>query len=83
MTPMTPTTAHLLDVERRYLNAPDDGRKDAEVRDRWGLSRVRWAQLVNAALERQEAYEVDPVTAWTLRRRRDARVRSRAARRIA
>lgn len=79
---MTPTIPDLLDVERRYLGRPEDGAKAGEVLERWGLSPIRWAQLVNAALGRREAWECDPVTVGILTRRRDRRVVARSARRM-
>lgn len=77
---MTPTTADLMDAERRHANRRDRSALHNEVRERFGLSATRWAQLVNAALTDGSAYEADPVTAGFLARRIRARSRASARR---
>lgn len=77
---MTPTVADLMALERRHLNRRDPSVLHSVVRERYGLSETRWAQLVNAALQDGSAFEVDPVTAGVLSRRVQARRKSRQPR---
>lgn len=77
MSTTAPSPTNLMDVERRYAHDRDRSALHNEVRERYGLSETRWAQLVNAALQDGSAFEVDPVTAGVLARRVAARQRSR------
>lgn len=56
------------------------GAKEAAVRERFGLSGVRYHQLVNALIDESEALAYAPATVNRLRRLRDHR---RALRRSA
>lgn len=77
---MTPTTAELLDLERKWLNRRDDGAKHAEILARYGLGITRWYQLLVTALSTREAWELDPTTCRILSDRLRRSTRSRSAR---
>ncbi len=49
------------------------GAKDAAIREELGLSPTRYAQLLNALLDREAALAFDPVLVNRLRRIRDER----------
>lgn len=70
----------LLDFERQWWKEP--GSKEQAVRERFGVGPTRYYQLVNALLEREDALRHDPLLVKRLRRARDRRLQSRAARRI-
>jgi hypothetical protein len=69
----------ILEFEREWwrLRAP----KERAVRERLGLSGIRYHQLLNALLDRPGALAFDPVLVGRLRRLREARRRTRFARR--
>jgi len=73
-------TLRVLEFER------SDGRrrrtKDRTIRERLGITPTRYHQLLLAALERPEALSFDPMLVSRLRRLRDARRRTRFARRL-
>lgn len=76
---MTPTLAEVLDLERRHAGRPL-GRKIAEIGARWGISDTRYHQMLNAAIDTEEAERLDPITVHRLRRVRAAAQRQRSAR---
>ncbi len=70
--------AALSDQERAVLAVerqswPGPGAKERAIRERLGMSPVRYFQLLNALLDDRRALEEDPVTVNRLRRVRDAR----------
>jgi hypothetical protein len=68
----------VLDFERDWQAY--EGRKNTAIRERFGITPARYYQLLNRALDDPEAEAHDPLTVRRLRRRRDERVRRRAAR---
>jgi len=56
------------------------GAKESAIRERFGLSAVRYYQLLGALIDRPDALAHDPLTVKRLRRLRDARRRVRALR---
>jgi uncharacterized protein DUF3263 len=71
-------------LERRVLGFERDcwqldQPKDRAIRERLGISAVRYRQLLNRSIDRPEALALDPVLVRRLRRLRDARWRSRVA----
>ena len=77
---MTATDRAVLDLERRFANAPDDGRKEHLAFEELGLSRIGYYQRLNALLDTTEALEHDAPTVNRIRRLRASRVRSRSLR---
>ncbi|MFI1590887.1 DUF3263 domain-containing protein [Streptomyces halstedii] len=74
--------AALSDQERAVLAVerqswPGPGAKERAIRERLGISPVRYYQLLNALLDDRRALAEDPVTVNRLRRIRDTRRRSR------
>ncbi|MCW8219567.1 DUF3263 domain-containing protein [Streptomyces griseolus] len=74
--------AALSDQERAVLAVerqswPGPGAKERAIRERLGISPVRYYQLLNALLDDRRALVEDPVTVNRLRRIRDTRRRSR------
>ncbi len=65
----------ILDFERSWT--PSAGRKEAAIRDRFGISSARYHHLLNQLLDRSEALEYDPMLVQRLRRIREARRRKR------
>jgi hypothetical protein len=78
---MTETDEAILALERRFANAPADGRKEQVALVELGLSPTRYAQRLNALLSSREALEADPVTVNRLRRLRASRQRQKGVRR--
>lgn len=70
--------AAILDFEALGWNHP--GAKEQAVLERFGVSMVRYFQLVNALIDRPEALAYSPLLVRRLARLRDARVAARAAR---
>jgi Protein of unknown function (DUF3263) len=68
----------LLDFERDWLL--HQGRKEAAIRDQFGMSPARYYQLLARVVEMPEAETYDPLTTKRLRRRRQDRERQRTAR---
>lgn len=54
------------------------GRRDAAIRDVFGISAVRFSQILSRLLDDPAAEAYDPATVRRLRRRRDGRSRTRA-----
>jgi hypothetical protein len=81
-------TAELTDRDRAILQFEGgswwrfEGAKQQAVRDRFGLSPVRYYQLLNALIDTQAALEHDPVLVHRLQDLRDARTRQRSVRRL-
>lgn len=75
----------LTDVERRMLDLEHEdwstspGGKEQAIRDRLGLSAVRYYQLLNQLIETERALAYDPLTVNRLLRLRDKRARAREA----
>lgn len=70
----------LLAFERSWWKM--EGSKERAVRERFGMSATRYYQLLNELIDRPEALAEDPMLVRRLRRRRSARQRLRAARRL-
>jgi hypothetical protein len=73
----------LNDVERRMLDLEHEdwskspGGKEQAIRDRLGLSAIRYYQLLNHLLGTEAALEYDPIVVKRLLRLRDRRHRAR------
>ena len=61
----------MLDFEREWWLL--DGRKDDQIRARFRVSPSSYYRALQALLERDVAYEYDPLSVKRLRRRRDRR----------
>jgi hypothetical protein len=70
----------ILDFERQWWRYA--GSKDQAVRDLFQLSATRYYQLLNALIDKPEALAYDPMLVKRLRRLRQSRQRTRAARRL-
>lgn len=68
----------MLDFEREWM--AHQGRKDTEIRSRFGVSAARYYQLLARVIELPAAAAYDPFTTKRLRRRRQERERQRTAR---
>lgn len=69
--PLSERDRAVLAVER--LAWPGPGAKERAIRERLGMSPVRYYQLLNALLDDEGALAHDPVTVNRLRRVREAR----------
>jgi hypothetical protein len=77
---LTEQQAALLDFEKLWWSLP--GSKEAEVRERFGISTTRYYQLINSLIDTEAALAYDPLLVKRLRRQRVARQRERTARRL-
>ena len=77
---LTESQASLLDFEKHWWSLP--GSKEAEIRERFGISTTRYYQLLNALIDTEAALAYDPLLVKRLRRLRTARQRERTARRL-
>lgn len=59
-------TVEALDMERIWW--PESGAKDEAIRERFGLSPIRYYQKLNAIIETPEALAIDAQTVNRLRR---------------
>jgi Protein of unknown function (DUF3263) len=73
--PLSDRDAAVLALERRSWPGP--GAKERAIRERLGMSPVRYYQLLNALLDDERALAHDPVTVNRLRRSRQAHRDSR------
>lgn len=71
----------ILDFEKVWWRA--DSSKEAEIRDRFELSAVRYYQILNALIDHPDALAHDPLLVKRLRRLREARQQARSAQRLA
>ena len=69
-----------LAFEKDWWSLP--GSKEAEIRERFGISTTRYYQLLNALIDTEAALAYDPLLVKRLRRMRTARQRERTARRL-
>lgn len=76
---MTDQDAAILAFEKRWWRAA--GEKEQAIRDRLGLSAVRYYQILTRLLDDPEALIAEPVLVKRLRRIRDMRRQGRAQRR--
>lgn len=75
--PVVEMTPHaVMRIEIRHPELVDDGRKEAAVREAFGVSMTRYTQRLNGLLEDPAFISVDPVHARVLRARRARRMRS-------
>ncbi len=70
----------LLTFERQWWRY--EGSKEAAIREQFGMNSTRYYQRLNQLLDSPGAMAFDPLLVKRLRRQRDARTRSRAARRL-
>lgn len=77
---MTDQDRAILGLERRFANAPADGRKRQAIGTELGMTITRYHQRLNRLLEDESALAHDPVTVNRLRRLRASRVRSKSLR---
>lgn len=75
MEPLTDLERDVLAFERLTFHYA--GAREAAIRDRFGLSAARYAQLALAVIDKPAAYAADPVLVKRLRRLRDRRRRLR------
>jgi hypothetical protein len=75
MAPLTDEHRAMLDFERHHWRY--SGAKDAEVRERFGLSLTTYQQRLNALLDDPEAVAHAPATVRRLRRLRQKRLAAR------
>jgi hypothetical protein len=75
MLELTDHDREILAFEARW--AEHDGVKDEAIRSAFGVSSVRYYQLLHAVLEKPAALAAEPMLVKRLRRVRDARVRAR------
>jgi len=73
-------TRRILDFERSWWQL--GGTKEQRIRERLELSPTRYHQLLMRAIDLPEALAYDPMLVRRLRRLRDARRRTRVARRL-
>ncbi len=76
MTPLTEREQAVLAFERGWWKYA--GAKETAIRDLFGVSAVRYYQLLRAVVEKPEALAYDPQLVNRLRRLRDARRARRA-----
>lgn len=72
----------LTDIERQMLDTESEwwatnGGKEAEIADRFGMSAVRYYDLLNRLINSEAALAYDPVTVNRLRRIRSERSSNR------
>lgn len=77
---MTDQDRAILDLERRFANAPADGRKRQAIGSELSMTITRYHQILNRLLEDERALAYDPMTVNRLRRLRSARMRSSSLR---
>jgi hypothetical protein len=70
----------VLDFEKSWWSLP--GAKEAEIRERFGISATRYYQLLNALIDNDAALAYDPLLVKRLRRLRIARQKERTAKRL-
>jgi len=70
----------ILDFEKSWWSLP--GSKEAEIRERFGISSTRYYQELNALIDSESALAYDPLLVKRLRRLRAARQKERTARRL-
>jgi hypothetical protein len=70
MDPLTEQQRAIIDMEREWWAT--SGGKEAAIADRFGMSAVRYYQVLNQVLVLPAALEYDPVTVNRLRRIRGA-----------
>lgn len=70
----------ILDFERAWWKYA--GAKEGEIHERFGITAVRYYQLLNWIIDQPQALEHDPLGVRRLRRLRDERSRRRSARRL-
>lgn len=81
MDELTDQQREILRFERQWWKW--QGAKDQSVREKFGMSGIRYAQVVNALIDMPGAEVVEPSTVRRLRRLRDSRRRVRSGRRSA
>jgi len=77
---LTPREIAVLDFEREWTRHA--GAKEEAIREVFGLSAARYYQVLNAVIDSPHAVRRDPMLIKRLQRARDARVQTRAARRL-
>jgi hypothetical protein len=73
-------TRAILDFERSWWT--ERGTKQRRIRERFGISVIRYQQLLMRAIDLPEALRYDPMLVRRLRRLRESRRRMRLARRL-
>jgi hypothetical protein len=80
MTELTKTQMAILEVEGSWWRHA--GAKETVIRDRLGISSVRYYQLLNELLDDPAALEHAPLVVNRLRRLREQRQRARGAKAV-
>jgi len=75
---LTAQETQILGFERRWFRFP--GAKEQAIRETFGLTAIRYHQILNTLIDRPEALAADPMLVKRLRRMRQARRRSGSAR---
>lgn len=78
--PLSDDDRAVLDLERLWWKYA--GAKEQAIRDRFDISAVRFHQVLNALIDREEALAHDPILVKRLQGIRTDRQRSRSARRL-
>ena len=81
MAELTDTETAILAFERQWWKYA--GAREAAIREAFGWSAVRHAQVLNALIDRPEAWAYDVQLVKRLRGLREARQRQRSGRRLA
>lgn len=76
--PLTELEERILAFERGWYRYP--GAKDQAVRDTFGVTAIRYSQLLNALLDKPAALAAHPMLVKRLRRVRDQRRTGRTVR---
>lgn len=74
---MTPQQEDILQFEKRWYTAASN--KEADIREHFGLSAVRYYQILNAILDQSDALAYEPVLVGRLLRIRNSRHVARRA----
>lgn len=69
--------ADILAFEASWLNRTHDGAYERAVREVFGVSVIRHAQVLNRVIDYPAAISLDPVVCRVLRERRDRRMKQR------
>lgn len=78
--PLGEREREILEFERQWWSYP--GAKEQGIREKFDISAARYYQQLNHLIDTPEALAADPLLVKRLRRQREARQRSRSARRL-
>jgi hypothetical protein len=78
--PLSDRDRQILELEKSWFKYA--GAKETVIRERFGMSTVRYYQVLNALVDTEAALAAEPTVVKRLRRLRADRQRSRSARRL-